>query len=240
VIGRRYSHPMRCGGPGGRTIAAAAVAVAVLAGCSGGSSDDATLSPINGSAGTVASVTTPSGSGPTPGTALDPASAGSGFVQLQVSIGATGVNETLSLDRATVSKAVLDPATLNATCTPLDGGDTSQGVDVTVVDLRRLASGNQLISAVLHVEGAPEAGEHEATLKLGGKDQKETAYTGTVELAEGGAEGTLEMTDAGGNALTGSFACAAEPLPTTTAVPDTGGDNEAVPGTPAPTAPAGT
>ena len=48
------------------------------------------------------------------------------------------------------------------------------------------------------------------------------------------------MTDAGGNSLTGTFACAAEPLPTTTAVPDTGGDNEAVPGTPAPTAPDGT
>ena len=129
---------MRCGGPGGRTIAATAVvALAVLAGCSGGSSGD-TLSPINGSAGTAAAVTTPSGSGPTPGTAVDAASAGSGFVQVQVQVGSTGVNETLSLDRATVRKDSLDPASLNATCTPLDGGDTSKGIDVTVVDLRTL------------------------------------------------------------------------------------------------------
>jgi hypothetical protein len=231
---------MRCGWPGGRTTAAAVVAVSVVAGCSGGSSGD-TLTPIDGSAGTVASVTTPSGSGPTQGTALDPASVGSGFVQVQVSVGATGVDETLSLDRATVRKDSLDPASLNATCTPLDGGDTSQGVDVTVVDLRRLAaSSNRLISAELHVKGAPEAGEHEATLQLGAGDQTTTAYQGTVELAEGGWGGTLEMNDAAGNSLTGSFACAAEPLPTTTAVPDPGGDNEAVPGTPAPTAPDGT
>jgi hypothetical protein len=232
---------MRCGGPGGRTIAATAVvALAVLAGCSDGSSGD-TLSPINGSAGTAAAVTTPSGSGPAPGTALDAASAGTGFVQVQVQVGSTGVDETLSLDRATVRKDSLDPASLNATCTPLDGGDTSKGVDVTVVDLRRLAtSSNRLISAELHVDGAPDAGEHEATLQLGAGDQTTTAYKGTVELADGGWGGTLEMTDAGGNPLTGSFACAAEPLPPPTAVPDTGGDNEAVPDTPAPTAPAGT
>jgi hypothetical protein len=99
---------------------------------------------------------------------------------------------------------------------------------------------NRVISVVLHVDGQPTAGEHDATLQLGGSDQTTTSYTGTVDLAEGGAEGTLEMTDAAGNSLTGSFACAPEPLPTTTAVPDTGGDNEAVPGTPAPTAPDGT
>jgi hypothetical protein len=230
---------MRCGGPGGRTIAAAAVvALAALAGCSGGSSGD-TLSPINGSAGTSPAVTAPAGSGPTPGTALDPASAGSGFVQVQVQVGASGVDETLSLDRATVRKDSLDPVSLDATCTPLDGGDTSQGVDVTVVDLRRLGS-SQVISAALHIDGPPTAGEHDATLQLGGKDQSTTSYTGTVELDDGGLGGTIKMTDAAGNQLTGSFACAAAPLPTTTAVPDTGGDNEAVPDTPAPTAPDGT
>jgi hypothetical protein len=232
---------MRCGRPGGRTAAATVIALAVtavVAGCSGDSSGD-TLSPVNGSAGTVAAVTTPSGSGPTAGTAVDAASAGSGYVQVQVQVGATGVDETLSLDRATVRKDSLDPASLNATCTPLDGGDASKGIDVTVVDLRRMVS-NRVISVVLHVDGQPTAGEHDATLQLGGSDQTTTAYTGTVDLAEGAAEGTLEMTDAAGNSLTGSFACAAEPLPTTTAVPDTGGDNEAVPGTPAPTAPDGT
>src|SRR5262245_59374457 len=207
---------MRCAWPGGRTAAATVVALAVttvVAGCSGGSSGD-TLTPINGSAGTVAGVTTPAGSGPTPGTAVDAASAGSGYVQVQVQVGATGVDETLSLDRATVRKDSLDPASLNATCTPLDGGDTSKGIDVTVVDLRRMGS-NRVISVVLHVDGQPTAGEHEATLQLGGSDQTTTAYTGTVDLAEGGAEGTLEMTDAAGNSLAGSFACAAQPLPTT-------------------------
>jgi hypothetical protein len=233
---------MRCGGPGGRTIAAGAVvALAVLAGCSDGGGGD-TLSPINGSAGTAPSVTTPSGSGPTPGTALDPASAGTGYVQVQVQVGSTGVDETLSLDRATLHKDSLKPASLNATCTPLDGGDASQGIDVTVVDLRRLAAGagNRLISASLHVDGAPTAGEHDATLQLGDIEQSTTTYTGTVELTDGGFGGTMQMADAAGNSLTGSFACADEPLPTTTAVPDTGGDNEAVPDTPAPTAPDGT
>jgi len=230
---------MRCGGPGGRTIAmAAVVAFAVAGGCSSGGSSD-TLTPVNGSAGTVAAVTTPSGSGPTPGTAVDPASAGTGYVQVQVSIGATGVDETLVLDRATVRKDGLDPASLDATCTALDGGDTSQGVDVTVVDLRRLAS-SSLISAALHVEGAPTAGDHDGTLQLGGRNQATTSYTGTVALEEGGLAGSFEMADAAGNSVTGSFACAAEPLPTTTTVPDTGGDNEAVPDTPAPTAPDGT
>ncbi len=232
---------MRCGGPGGRTIAAVVAAVAmvgVVAGCSGGSSGD-TLSPINGSAGTVPSATTPSGSGPTKGTAVDPATAGSGFVQIQVKVGATGVDETLSLNRAEVRKDSLNPAILNATCTPLDGGDTSQGVDVTVVDLNRLGSFN-LISAELHVKGSPTAGEHEATLQLGGGNQTTTSYQGTVDLVEGGSSGTITMTDAGGNSVTGSFDCADQPVPTTTAVPDTGGDNEAVPDTPAPTAPDGT
>ena len=110
---------------------------------------------------------------------------------------------------------------------------------MTVVDLRRMGS-NRVISVALHVDGPPTAGEHDATLQLGGATRPRRAVPGTVELAEGGAEGTLEMNDAAGNSLTGSFACAAEPLPTTTAVPDTGGDNEAVPGTPAPTAPDGT
>ena len=99
---------------------------------------------------------------------------------------------------------------------------------------------SSVISAALHVEGAPTAGEHDGTLQLGGRNQATTSYTGTVELEDGGLGGTFQMADATGNSLTGSFACATAPLPTTTAVPDTGGDNEAVPDTPAPTAPDGT
>jgi hypothetical protein len=239
VIGPRYSRLMRHRGPGGRTIGAVVVlGMVAVAGCGSGSGGD-TLSPIGGSAGTTPSVATPSGSGATAGTAVDPASAGAGFVQVQVQIAVSGVDETLSLDRATVDKTSLDPVSLDAACTPLDNGDTSKGVDVSVVDLRRLGAGNQLVSATLHVAGPASAGDHDATLQLAGADQVTTNYAGTVALADGGWAGTFQMTDKAGNALTGSFACAAEPLATTTTVPDSGG-NEAVPDTPAPTTPTNT
>jgi hypothetical protein len=215
--------------------------LAAVTGCSSGPSDD-TLSPINGSAGTTPVVSTPSGStapAGTAGTVVDAANAGAGYVEVSVQVAVSGIAETLRLDRATVRRDDLDPVSLDAACTPLDKGDTSQGVDVSVVDLRRLGAGSKLVSAALHVDGGATAGDHEATLQLGGADQTTTAYTGTVALADGGWGGTFQMTDAAGNALTGSFACADQPLPTTTTVPDTGG-GEAVPGTPAPTTPTNT
>ncbi len=43
-------------------------------------------------------------------------------------------------------------------------------------------------------------------------DQTTTTYGGTVALADGGWGGTFQMTDAAGNAVTGSFACADQPL----------------------------
>ena len=58
---------------------------------------------------------------------------------------------------------------MDATCTPLDGGDPSAGVVVSVVDLGRLA-GSQIVSAVLrYPDAAP--GEHDMTLELGRADQ---------------------------------------------------------------------
>jgi hypothetical protein len=230
---------MRQHRPGGRMcVAAAFLGLLALVGCSSGSDGD-TLSPINGSAGTVASVATPSGSGATPGTSIQPGASGSGFVQIQVQIVASGVDETLSLDRATVNQDALDPVSLDAACTPLDGGDTTKGVEVSVVDLRRLAAGNKLVSAVLHVEGDAKAGDHDGTLDLSDTNQVTTSYAGTVSLADGGWGGTFQMADAAGSTVTGTFGCAEQPLPTTTTVPDTGG-GEAVPGTPAPTAPTDT
>ena len=76
----------------------------------------------------------PTGTAP-PGTGVDPASAGSGFVSIGVQVASAGIAETLSLDRSTVAADALDAVTLDAICTPLDGGDPASGVRVAVVDL---------------------------------------------------------------------------------------------------------
>ena len=49
-----------------------------------------------------------------PATTVDPATAGTGFVSIQVRLPASGVDETLALDRATVSADALDPVSLDA------------------------------------------------------------------------------------------------------------------------------
>jgi hypothetical protein len=236
---------MRLRGPGGRALAAVAgaatVAVVAVAACSGGSND--TLSPIaGGSTGPSATAATPSGSSADPGTSVDPGKAGAGYVQIEVQVASSAVSETISLDRATVSRDALDPVSLDATCTPLDHGDTAKGIDVTVVDLRRLGQGDKFVSAVLHVDGADAGGEqaeHRATLQLSGADQVTTSYSGTVELAAGGWGGTFQMNDPAGNPATGTFACADQAPPPTTVPADTDA-GEPVPDTPAPTPPSGT
>jgi hypothetical protein len=225
-------------GLGGRAIAVVAAAAVVVAGsaCSGGSND--TLSPIAGGSGVpTATAATPSGSSAVTGTAVDPGTAGAGYVQIEVQVGSSGTSETISLDRATVSRDSLDPVTLDATCTPLDKGDTSKGIDVTVVDLRRLGQGNKYASAALHVDPADSGGgEHRATLQLSGTDQVTTTYTGKVTLAAGGWGGTFQMNDPGGDPATGTFACADQAPPPTTAPSDSDA-GEPVPDTPAPTTP---
>ena len=233
---------MRLRWAGGRAIAAVAgattVAVIAMTACSGGSDD--TLSPIaGGSTGATTTAAIPTGSSAVTGTSVDPTNAGAGYVQIDVQVTSSGISETISLDRSTVSRDAFDPVSLDATCTPLDQGDTSKGVDVTVVDLRRLGQGDKFVSAVLHVDPAESGGEHRATLQLSGADQVTTSYTGKVELAAGGWGGTFQMNDAGGNPATGTFACADEAPPPTTAPTDTDA-GEPVPDTPAPTAPSGT
>ena len=194
----------------------------LLASCGDDDASSDTLGPIDGSAGasgpsatdvtgdTVSSVDT----------VVDPAEAGSGFVSIQVRLPSAGIDETISLDRATVRGEELDPVSLDATCTPLDGGDE---MIVSVVDLRRLAAGARLVSAALQVEGGTTAGQHEATLDVSGADQVTTTYTGTAELAEGGWSGTFEATDESGETATGSFVCADAPVEPTT-VPVGGGE----------------
>lgn len=227
----RYSARMT-GVRGGRLRASGVViAVGVLmavAACGGDGSSSGTLEPLGG---------TPGASGPGPvattaqaatlDTTLDPSQAGSGFVNVDVQLAASGVRESISLDRATVRADQLDPVSLDATCTALDGGDPAAGVAVTVVDLRRMGSEARLVSAAVRVEGDGTPGEHDVTIDVGGVDQVTTSYSGTVQLADGAMTGTFEAVDAAGNAVTGSFVCSA--VAVTTTVPAVTGGGEEVP-----------
>lgn len=200
-----------------RVLGATAVLVGVSA-CSGDDdSTEGTLGVIEGGPTTVA-VAVPA-SGPAPGGTGAPGATGSGFVSIDVQVAADGIAETISLDRASVPAAALNPVDLNATCTPLDGGDAAAGVVVSVVDLGRIA-GNELVSAVLRYAD-PAPGEHEMTLEVGGADQVATTYGGTVTVGDDGLAGSFEGADSGGNAVTGAFVCATEPVapPATATVP---------------------
>ena len=206
--------------------ASAVTAVVVLAACSG--DDDATDGTLGvipaGSAGTGPQVSgQPTGTAPT-GTGVDPASAGSGFVSIGVQVASAGIAETLSLDRSTVAADALDAVTLDAICTPLDGGDPAGGVRIAVVDLARLASGDRLVSAELrYADAAP--GEHDMTLQLGAAEQVSTTYTGMVTVGADGLSGTFAGADSGGTPVSGSFTCATEAIvTTTTAVPVDAGE----------------
>lgn len=210
-------------------LAVAIFVVLTIAGC--GDDDDptgGTLVPLDatpgGSAPVVASTADiPSGAA----TTVDPAVAGTGFVSIDIQVPTAGVDETISLDRATVREDQLDPVGLDATCAALDGGAE---VVVSVVDLRRLDSESRLVSAAIHVAGDLTAGEHDATIDVSGADQVTTSYTGTVALDEGGLSGTFTADDASGNTATGSFVCAMEPVVVTTDAPVETGGGEVVPG----------
>ena len=222
---RRYSPGVR----GRAWFVGLLVAAVVMTACGDDDdSTDATLGPLDATAG----VTTPGatiGTGDpsvVPATTVDPATGGTGFVSIQVRLPASGIDETLALDRATVSADALDPVSLDAFCTPLDGGAE---MAVRVVDLRRLSDGSRLISAALNVAGGMSAGEHDATLEVSGADQSTTTFTGTTVLAEGGWSGTFEAADASGNTASGSFTCAAAPVETTTTAAT--GTGEEVPDT---------
>ncbi len=201
-----------------------ALAVAAVAGaaCSDDDAGGDTLAPIGSAGGqsaiTVGTVTDASGPD---GTAVDPAEAGSGFVAVMVRT--PGIDETISLDRATVNVADLDPISLHASCTGLDGGT---GLEVAVIDLRRLGSGAQLVSAVLRVpDDVNGGGQFTGTLELGRTDQETTSYEGDVAVAPDGLTGEYSVTDAAGNAATGSFTCASEAVAPPSSLPaGTGGE----------------
>lgn len=197
----------------------AVVVTLVLAACAGDDSTDDTLAPLGSGGGAV---TTPSPSGSadpsaTPSSISGPV--GAGVVRLSVRLAGPGIDEDLSLDRATVAAAALDPVNVDASCTAIDGGD---GLTVSVVDLRRLFAGQRLLSATLRIDDeVAAAGEYTGTLEVGDADQQTTRFEGPVRVDEGLASGTFDLLDGDGAPATGSFACAADvaSLPTTTTVP---------------------
>jgi hypothetical protein len=200
-------------------VVAAAVTGSAACSSSGDDSTDDTLGVITPSSGSTA--VTPSGA---PGTAAPvgtgaTGAAGTGFVSMDVQIASAGIAETLGLDRSTVAADSLDPVTLDARCTLLDGGDPAGGIEVAVVDLGRLASGDRIVSAQLRY-GDPAPGEHDMTLQIGAAEQVTTAYTGTVTVADDRMSGTFVGADSGGTPVSGSFVCSAQAIvTTTTAVP---------------------
>lgn len=189
--------------------------VPVVAACSG---DDDIGDETTATLGSLA--TAPRGSATasaTPGT--DGGAEGAGYVRIQVRLGATGTDEVLELDRASVAPEDLVPVSLDARCTPLDGGG---GFVVSVVDLRRVAEGDRLVSASLRIDGdAAEAGAYEGTIDVGDTGQTVTTYAGAVTLDAGLTSGSFDMADATGQAATGTFTCSdsapAATAPTTTA-----------------------
>ena len=203
---------------------AAVVALGLLGGalagsCSSDSTSDDTLGPLDGSAATATGI--PTGTAPpdsaapaTPTPAAGPA--GAGVVRLAVRLSSSGTDEILLLDRGTVAADQLDPVSLDAACTALDGGP---GLTVSVIDLSRVTAGQRLLSASLRVDGdVAGAGDYTGMLEVGDADQQLTRFEGAVRVDEGLASGTFDLVDGAGNSATGSFACAADQasLPTTT------------------------
>lgn len=204
-------------------VGALALAVVSLAACSSGSESDDTLPPVGTAAPAVAtSVAGSPVSGPV----------GSGVVRMTVRL--SGVSEELLLDRSTVGADDLDPITLDAACSAIDGGD---GYVVSVIDVRRLSAGRQLVSATLRAtDQSGSAGEHTAQLELGTSRQEITRYEGVMVLDAGLASGTFDVATDDGARATGSFACGEDlaSLPTTTTVPIVVATDASVPDVSAP------
>lgn len=183
--------------------------------CGGDGASDDTLDPLVGTPGdTSTGESTVAGPASTDVAAIDPAEAGSGFVSLSVQVASEGIDETLTLDRSSVRAADLDPLGLDATCSALDGGDV---LTVSVIDLRRLAAGSQLVSATLRsAEPVAGPGEYEGFVELADVEQLTTTYGATIVVDDGASTGSFEGTDDSGNVASGTFTCSVEPVSTTT------------------------
>ena len=221
-----------CGGPGGKLIIRVAsgvlIVLATACGSNGESSD--TLDPLQGTPGDTGSVTTLGGPAPTGPATVDPASAGSGFVSVHVEVATAGIDETVSLDRASVRRDELDPLSLDATCSALDGGEP---LALSVIDLRRLATGSQVVSAAVRTdEAATSPGEYDGTVEIADAGQLTRSYESTIVVDEGGWSGSFEGLAEDGGVAKGEFVCSQQAIaPTTTVAIDEG---EEVPDTTAP------
>jgi len=222
-----------CGGPGGKLIVGvvSGVLIVTAAACSSGGESSDTLDPLQGTPGDTGSVTTTlGGPAPTGPATVDPASAGSGFVSVHVEVANAGIDETVSLDRASVRRDELDPLSLDATCSALDGGDA---MTLSVIDLRRLATGGQVVSAALRTdEAATSPGEYEGTVEIADASQLTRSYDSMIIVDEGGWSGSFEGVADDGGVASGTFVCSQQAIaPTTTIAIDEG---EEVPDTTTP------
>lgn len=218
---------VRCCGRG-RSIGAGAL-VLLVAACGGTGQSTDTLDPLSGPQGDTgaAAAATLAGPATTGATEIDPAQAGSGFVSLSVSVATEGIDETLALDRASVRAEDLDPLSLNAACSTLDGGDV---LSVAVIDLRRLATGSRLVSATVTTDDPLTGpGEYPGAVEIADIEQQTMRFAAMVTVADGAGFGGFEGEDGAGNLVTGSFVCADQPIaaPPTTFAADIG---EEVPG----------
>jgi hypothetical protein len=222
-----------CGGPGGKLIVGvvSGVLLVMAAACSSSSGESSdTLDPLQGTPGDTGSATTLAGPAPTGPATVDPASAGAGFVSVHVEVANAGIDETVSLDRASVRRDELDPLSLDATCSALDGGDA---IALSVIDLRRLATGGQVVSAALRTdEPATSPGEYEGTVEIADASQLTTSYDSMIIVDEGGWSGSFEGIAENGGVASGTFVCSQQAIaPTTTIAIDEG---EEVPDTTSP------
>ena len=221
-----------CGGPGGKLIVGivSGVLLVVTAACSSSGESSDTLDPLQGTPGDTGSATTLGGPAPTGPATVDPASAGSGFVSVHVEVANAGIDETVSLDRASVRRDELDPLSLDATCSALDGGDA---MTLSVIDLRRLATGGNVVSAALRTdEPASSPGEYEGTVEIADASQLTTSYDSMIIVDEGGWSGSFEGVADDGGVASGTFVCSQVAIaPTTTIAIDEG---EEVPDTTSP------
>lgn len=204
-------------------VAALTVGTVAMTSCAADDDPSTTLGPLD----TTVPGSTTSGTAGTPsGSTATAGPVGSGFVSIQVRLAATGVDEVIALDRATVAVAQLDPISLDARCTALDG---SEGLDVSVTDLRRLSTGSSIVSARLHVDPPLDvAGVYEGTLEIGDGQQVVTTYRGPITVDDALNSGSFDVANDSGGVATGTFVCAAAPVAATTVPVQNGG--EEVPG----------
>jgi hypothetical protein len=220
-------------------IGRALLVALVLAACADDDDTVDTLDPLQNGQSTVTGTATEGSSPDTTSDGLSvPSSApfqaaGEGMVSIQVRLAASGLDETLSLDRATIPADELDPISLFASCTAIDGAAAAGEVYVVrVIDLRRLTSDDELVAAALSVDTPLAApGEYDVTLELSDVTQKSTTYSGTLTVDRGLSAGTFEVVDERGNAATGSFSCTRPPPPTTTAPSTSAAVTSTSPGT---------